>query len=55
MPGPGAGTTDASFLAGPMLQVRNFLSLDAGLVVPMHGPQAHSLYAGAVYNVGRIR
>lgn len=43
-----------SLLAGPTLQLRNFLSLDAGVIVPVHGPQPHSLYLGGVYNVGRI-
>lgn len=43
-----------SLLAGPTLQLRNFLAIDAGLIVPVHGPQPHSLYAGGVYNVGRI-
>jgi len=27
---------------------------DAGVIVPVTGPQARALYAGAVYNVGRI-
>jgi hypothetical protein len=28
--------------------------LDAGVIVPVSGPQPHALYAGAVYNVGRM-
>jgi hypothetical protein len=27
---------------------------DAGVIIPVTGPQPHALYAGAVYNVGRI-
>ncbi len=52
--GPSGIPATVSLLAGPTLQVRNFLSFDAGLIVPVHGPQPHSLYVGGVYNVGRI-
>ena len=44
----------AALLAGPTYRVRNMLVLDAGLIVPLRGPQAHALYAGAVYNAGRL-
>jgi hypothetical protein len=43
-----------ALLAGPTLTVRSWLVLDAGVIVPVTGPQARALYAGAVYNVGRI-
>lgn len=43
-----------ALLGGPTLLVRPWLALDAGLIVPVTGPQPRALYAGAVYNVGRI-
>jgi len=43
-----------ALLAGPTLLFRKWLALDAGVIVPVTGPQPHALYAGAVYNVGRM-
>ena len=43
-----------ALLAGPTLLARPWLAFDAGLIVPVTGPQPRALYAGAVYNVGRI-
>jgi hypothetical protein len=43
-----------AFLGGPTLRLRAPLVFDAGFVAPITGPQPHSLYAGVVYNVGRI-
>jgi hypothetical protein len=56
---PGTGGSAGSrpivaLLGGPTLQVRKWLALDAGFIVPVAGPQPHSLYAGGVYNVGRF-
>jgi hypothetical protein len=36
------------------LTVRAWLQVDAGVIIPLTGPQAHALYAGAVYNVGQL-
>ena len=44
----------AALLLGPTYLPAKWLSLDAGLVVPLHGLQPHALYAGAVCNVGRF-
>jgi len=44
----------AALLTGPTYQPAKWLSLDTGLIVPLHGPQPHALYAGAVCNVGRF-
>jgi hypothetical protein len=50
-----AGTPSiVALLAGPTLLVRPWLAFDAGLIVPVTGPQPRALYAGTVYNVGRI-
>jgi len=43
-----------ALLAGPTFLLRKWLAVDAGVIVPLAGPQPHALYAGAVYNVGRM-
>lgn len=43
-----------AFLGGPTLKLRGPLVFDAGFIAPITGPQPRSLYAGIVYNVGRI-
>jgi hypothetical protein len=43
-----------AFLGGPTYLLASWLAFDAGLIVPVHGPQAHALYAGTVFNVGRF-
>ncbi len=57
-PGTGACRPAAApivaLLAGPTFLFRKWLALDAGVIVPLAGPQPHALYAGAVYNVGRM-
>lgn len=52
--GPAGSRSTAALLAGPTYLVRKWLAIDAGAIVPVRGPQAHALYAGAVYNAGRI-
>ena len=41
-------------LFGPTWTPRRFLELDVGAIVPITGPQPHALYAGGVWNVGRL-
>lgn len=43
-----------AILAGPTLLAIQSLALDAGVNVPVRGPQPHALYAGLAYNVGPI-
>ncbi len=43
-----------ALLGGPTMLVRPWLEVDAGVIVPLAGPQAHAVYAGGVYNVGRL-
>lgn len=43
-----------AILAGPTLLARETLAFDAGVIIPVKGPQPHAVYAGLVYNVGRI-
>ena len=43
-----------ALLVGPTFVARTWLSFDAGMIIPVSGPQPRALYAGAVYNVGRL-
>ena len=52
--GPAGQASIVALLAGPTDLVRPWLALDAGLIVPLRGAQPHALYAGGVYNVGRL-
>jgi len=52
--GPAGQARIVAVLAGPTFLFRKWLALDAGVIVPLAGPQPHALYAGAVYNVGRM-
>jgi hypothetical protein len=49
--GPAGAAAIVAVLAGPTLQVRRWLVLDAGVIVPVAGPQPRALYAGFVANV----
>ena len=44
----------AAMLVGPTFLVRNWLALDAGVIVPISGPQARAVYTGFVWNFGCI-
>jgi hypothetical protein len=52
--GPAGQASIVALLGGPTFLVRKWLALDAGLIVPLTGPQPHALYAGGVYNVGHL-
>jgi hypothetical protein len=43
-----------SVLCGPTVSARQWLSFDAGVIVPITGPAAHALYFGGVWNIGRL-
>jgi hypothetical protein len=56
---PGTGgqfgqSPTVAVLAGPTVLATQSVALDVGIIVPVRGPQPHALYAGLVYNVGRI-
>jgi hypothetical protein len=53
--GPAGQSSIVGFLVGPTFLVREYLAVDAGLIVPVAGPQPHALYAGGVWNVGKLR
>ena len=52
--GPAGQAPIVAVLAGPTFLVRPWLAFDVGMIVPVSGPQPHALYAGTVYNVGRL-
>jgi len=52
--GPAGAASIVALLGGPTLLVKPWLALDAGVIVPLAGPQPRALYCGAVYNVGRL-
>jgi len=52
--GPAGASPIVAVLGGPTFTARPWLVFDAGVIIPVTGPQPHALYAGAVYNVGRI-
>jgi len=52
--GPAGAKPVVALLAGPTLAARAWLALDAGLIVPLAGPQPRALYAGGVVNLGHL-
>jgi len=52
--GPSGQASIVALLGGPTILVRPWLAFDAGAIIPLAGPQPHALYAGGVYNVGRL-
>lgn len=52
--GPSGTPPLVAVLTGPTLTPRPWLEFDAGLIVPVTGPQPHALYCGLVWNIGRF-
>ncbi|HTR77715.1 MAG TPA: hypothetical protein VMH39_06380 [Gemmatimonadaceae bacterium] len=52
--GPAGQSAIVALLAGPTLLARAWWAFDAGIIVPMRGPQPHAIYAGTVYNIGHL-
>ena len=52
--GPAGAKPIVALLAGPTLAARIWLAFDAGLIVPLRGPQPRALYAGGVVNLGHL-
>jgi hypothetical protein len=52
--GPAGEKGSASILVGPTFLLRKWLALDAGIISPLTGPQAHAVYAGFVWNAGPV-
>jgi hypothetical protein len=51
--GPAGEKSTTALLGGPTLMVHPWLVLDAGVIVPVSGPQPRGLYAGATWSIGR--
>jgi hypothetical protein len=52
--GPSGARSIVAVLAGPTYMERDWLVFDAGVIIPMTGPQPRAIYAGGVYNVGHL-
>ena len=52
--GPSGARSIVAVLAGPTFTERAWLVFDAGVIVPVTGPQPRAIYAGGVYNIGRL-
>ncbi|HZF09785.1 MAG TPA: transporter [Thermoanaerobaculia bacterium] len=52
--GPSGQRSIVALLTGPTLQIRRWLAVDAGVIVPLAGPQPHAVYAGLVWNIGQL-
>jgi hypothetical protein len=52
--GPSGDNAIVAVLCGPTMRVRGWLVFDAGVIVPIEGPQPRAIYAGAVYNIGHL-
>lgn len=52
--GPAGQPPIVALLGGPTLLARAWLAFDAGMIVPLEGPQPRAIYAGGVCNFGHI-
>ena len=52
--GPVGQASIAAVLAGPTYTARDWLAFDTGVIIPVTGPQPHAVYAGLVWNVGKV-
>ena len=52
--GPAGQAPIVALLGGPTLLARLWLAFDAGVIVPLRGPQPRALYAGGVWNIGHF-
>jgi hypothetical protein len=52
--GASGSASTVALLGGPTFTARQWLAFDAGVIIPVTGPQSRALYAGAVYNVGQL-
>jgi hypothetical protein len=52
--GPIGNKSIAAVLAGPTLLAREWLAFDAGVIIPITGPQPRAFYTGFVWNFGAL-
>ena len=52
----GSGTVSTvALLTGPTFLVERTFGIDAGVITPLRGDLPNAIYAGLVWNVGKIR
>jgi hypothetical protein len=52
--GPSGAPGWSAVLTGPTLTADRSLAVDAGVIVPLSGPETSAVYAGIVWNGGRL-
>jgi len=52
--GPAGSVGTSALLIGPIYLLREWLSVDAGAIIPLDGPQPRALYTGFVWNFGCV-
>ena len=52
--GPAGNAPNVAVLTGPTFGVSRMLVIDAGVIVPIAGPQPRAFYVGLVTNLGRL-
>ena len=52
--GPVGVDGTVALLTGPTYTLEKWLILDAGAIIPLTGPQAHAVYAGLTWNIGKL-
>ena len=52
--GPAGSAPIVGLLSGPTYGVHPWFVADAGIIVPLDGPQPHAVYVGLTWNMGRL-
>ncbi len=52
--GPAGQAGIVALLGGPTYLIAPYFAVDAGVIIPLTGPQPRALYAGLVWNAGRL-
>lgn len=52
--GPAGSPGTVALLGGPVITLHPWWTLDFGAILKLSGPQANAIYAGGVYNFGRL-
>jgi len=52
--GPAGAKPIVALLTGPTYQAAKWLAMDFGFIEPLTGPQPRALYAGLVWNIGKL-
>lgn len=52
--GPAGTDNTVALLAGPTLELRPWMVLDLGGIIPISGQQPHAVYSGLTWNIGKF-